>query len=133
MEFIKKAADKGVNEAQYALGVMYATGEDVPLDMALSRHRYGQAAQGGNTTAQFEYGFMLLLGEGGAVDFKAGKKMLEAAANAGEYQAAKLLAECYQDGLRGFPADVERWKHWRAKEESLAGEIKRQFRSTGNA
>jgi TPR repeat protein len=69
VEFIKKAAAKKVTEAKYALGVMYATGAGVAQDVALSRHWYGEAARAGNTTAQFKYGFMLLLGKRGPVVF----------------------------------------------------------------
>jgi TPR repeat protein len=64
-----RAAELGSIQAQRDLGCCFATGDDGwPLDPALGRLWYGRAAASGHADAQYNYGLMLLYGEGGPVD-----------------------------------------------------------------
>src|SRR6185295_17937502 len=86
-----RAADLGSVPAQRDLGCCYATGDDGwPLDLALARHWYGQAAAHGHADAQYNFGLMLLLGEGGTVD-PVGREWIERAAAQGDAAAVGYL------------------------------------------
>lgn len=64
-----RAAELGSVQAQRDLGCCYATGDDGwPRDPSLGRHWYGRAATSGHADAQYNYGLMLLYGEGGPAD-----------------------------------------------------------------
>jgi len=64
-----RAAELGSVQAQRDLGCCYATGDDGwPLDPVLGRVWYGRAAAAGHADAQYNYGLMLLYGEGGPAD-----------------------------------------------------------------
>jgi uncharacterized protein len=74
------AAELGSIQAQRDLGCAYATGDDGwPLDPARGRFWYGRAATSGHADAQFNYGLMLLHGEGGLID-TAGHEWIQRAA-----------------------------------------------------
>ena len=59
-----KLADKGVAEAQYNLGVIYANGEGVPENDALAVKWYRKAADQGDADAQYNLGVMHANGYG---------------------------------------------------------------------
>lgn len=64
-----RAAELGSVQAQRDLGCCYATGDDGwPLDPVLGRLWYGRAAAAGHADAQYNFGLMLLDGEGGPAD-----------------------------------------------------------------
>lgn len=68
-----RSAELGYPDAQRDLGCSYATGDyGFPKDEALGRLWYGRAAEQGHTDAQYNYGLMLLHGEGGPADPEAG-------------------------------------------------------------
>jgi predicted aspartyl protease len=48
----RKAADQGLDNAQFSLGVMYHNGEGVPQDLAQAGAWYRKAAKQGNADAQ---------------------------------------------------------------------------------
>ena len=53
---LKKAADAGMKEAQFELGVMYANGEGMKRDMALAATYIELAANQGSSAAQYALG-----------------------------------------------------------------------------
>ena len=57
-------AEAGDASAQYNLGVMYATGRDVPQDDAEAVAWYRRAAEQGHTEAQYNLGRMYAAGRG---------------------------------------------------------------------
>ena len=63
-EATRHAAEQGDADAQYNLGVMYATGEGVPQDEAEAVRWYRLAAEQGIATAQTNLGPMYDIGEG---------------------------------------------------------------------
>ena len=61
---LRKAADQGVDRAQYNLGVMYDNGTGVPLDDAEATKWYRKSAEQGYAPAQSNLGAMYDRGEG---------------------------------------------------------------------
>lgn len=87
-----EAAELGVLQAQRDLGCYYAIGEGgFPLDPRLGRLWYGRAAEGGHADAQYNYGLMLLFGEGGPAEPEGGKEWLGRAAAQGDTDAIDYL------------------------------------------
>lgn len=115
LSLLFRSAEGGYAEAQRDLGCMFATGDGIERDLSIARRWYGLAAEAGNTDAQYNFAFMLFLGEGGPVDFEGGKKYMELAALGREEQAIRFLAESYQLGSYGFPVNSEISETWRSK------------------
>ena len=65
----RQAADQGDAEAQYSLGLMYATGEGVPEDFTQAAAWWRKAADQGHADAQFGLGGMYATGQGVTQDF----------------------------------------------------------------
>ena len=61
---LRARAEAGDTEAQFTLGVIYATGEGVPQDSAEAVRWYRLAAEQGYPDAQFALGFAYANGEG---------------------------------------------------------------------
>jgi TPR repeat protein len=116
-----KAGELGSLEAQRDLGALYATGDWTgPRDPARAAEWYRRAADRGHADAQYNLGFMYLLGEGVTSDPKEGLRWLVRAADQGEDQSFRLLADLYRNGYYGVPLDIgeaERWdKRYRDSE-----------------
>ena len=89
-----RAAELGSPAAQRDLGCFYATGDSgFPKDQSSARNWYGLAAQQGHADAQYNYAFMLLLGEGGLADRERAYVSFRKAADAGKEEARRFLAE----------------------------------------
>ena len=54
--WFRKAADQGLAEAQFRLGVSYELGEGVPQDNSQAASWYRKSAEQGNASAQWNYG-----------------------------------------------------------------------------
>lgn len=81
------------------------------------RHWYGQAALQGGAVAMYEFGFSLLLGEGGPADPEGAVAWLEKAAVTDAHtaeEARRPLGDVLGDGLYGVARDPERAEYWRA-------------------
>jgi hypothetical protein len=90
-----RAAELGSADAQRALGCFYATGDDgFPKDEVLGRLWYGRAAAQGHADAQYNYGTMLLYGEGGPADREAAKDFIRRAAAQGDPCAIHFIENC---------------------------------------
>lgn len=91
---LTRAAELGYIEAQRELGCLYALGEDgFPKDQVLARLWYGRAANQGHADAQYNYGFMLWLGEGGPVEQQAGLNWMRKAADQGDLEAIRFVKD----------------------------------------
>jgi TPR repeat protein len=87
-----RAAGLGCADAQRDLGCFYATGDiGFPKDESSARHWYGMAAEQGQADAQYNYAFMLLLGEGGPADRQRAYAWFRKAAEAGQADARRFL------------------------------------------
>jgi hypothetical protein len=111
----------GDGDAQCGLGAIYATGDHDEWPSLKSEAKavrwYTRAAQHGHAAAQYNLGFMILLGEGTSADPDLALRWLERAAEGGSDDAAKLLCDLY-DGrgqARGIAHDPERAAHWRSR------------------
>ncbi len=84
------------------LAAVYAT--RTPPDLVRARRWYRRAAVAGDLRGCFEYGLMLLRGEGGAAHPAAGRRLLERAAKGRDLDALKVVAHAYRTGTLGFPS-----------------------------
>ena len=113
MNFLIEAGERGCVDAQRDLGAYYATGEWAgEKDEAKAVEWYTRAALQGHAMAQFDLGFMLLLGEGAAQDTAKGLEWLVKSADQGFRSSGRLLADIYREGVFGVPADPEKARHW---------------------
>lgn len=89
-----RAAELGLAQAQRDLGCYYAIGEGCfRKDEALSRLWYGRAAEQGHADAQYNYGLMLLHGEGGPAEPDAGIEWVRRSARQGDSGATHFLSQ----------------------------------------
>jgi len=82
---------------------------------------YSRAARKGEPTALFEYGLMLIDGEGGPKNPARGRRLVERAAANGNINALRVLAAAYDEGLLTFKRSTsraERVKRALAKQEA---------------
>jgi uncharacterized protein len=108
-----KAGELGSLEAQRDLGAYYATGEWAgPKDTALAIQWYRRAAERGHSDAQYNLGFMYVLGEGVQSDQEEGLRWLRLSAAQGEGAAMRLMADLYRNGYHGVPVDPLQAADW---------------------
>ena len=67
---IKALAEKGHADAQYELGKMYETGDDIPQDYKQAVYWYTKASDQGHPQAQYRLGYMYKQGQGVEQDHK---------------------------------------------------------------
>ncbi len=107
----RKAAEKGVAEAQYNLGFMYGEGEGVPQNFAEAVKWYRKAAEQGMAGAQFSLGLMYRNGQGVPRDYARAAKWYRKAAEQGFTIAQYSLGLMYYDG-EGVPQDDAQAHMW---------------------
>jgi TPR repeat protein len=111
-----KAGKLGSLEAQRDLGALYATGDWTgPKDPTQAVEWYRKAAERGHPDAQYNLGFMYLLGEGLSSDPEVGLRWLRRSADQGEGIAFRLLADLYRHGYYGVPLDIKQADYWDEK------------------
>lgn len=111
-----RAAELGSVSAQCALGTYYATGDwSGPQDFVEAAKWYGRAASTGDADAQYELGFMLLLGEGVEKDFRKAVNLIQEAAKQGHEDSILLLGDIYEKGSYGGEKNAELAAYWREK------------------
>ena len=94
------AAEKGVADAQFNLGFMYAEGRGVPEDAREAAKWYRMAAEKGHAKAQFNLGRMYAKGEGVPEDAREAVKWYRMAAEQGDALAQFNLGRMYAEGQR---------------------------------
>lgn len=87
---------------------------------------YRRAAEQGHPDAQYNLGFMYLLGEGVPSDADEGLRLLRRAADQEAESAFRLLADVYRNGYYGVPLDLAEATRW--DERSKLAEQKRAAR-----
>jgi TPR repeat protein len=90
------------------LAAVYATRQSPDLKRA--RHWYRRAALRGHDRSLFEYGLMLIQGEGGPKRPKQGRRYLERAAELGQVDALKVLAYSLSNGGYSYEPSRSRAK-----------------------
>ena len=108
VEWYRKAAEQGLAEAQYNLGVMYLNGTGVAKDEAKAVEWYRKAAEQGLAMAQYNLGVMYLNGMGVAGDPITGYAWLSIAAKAGCVPASDALSKLRRAMSRSDVAVAER-------------------------
>jgi len=96
-----EAANNGVANAQYNLGVLYHQGLGVDKSLETAMHLYNDAANSGHPEAQYNLGIANI--EGIGVPYNPGRaaRFFESAANKGITEAAYNLGLIYENGLLG--------------------------------
>jgi hypothetical protein len=108
-----RAGELGSLEAQRDLGALHATGDWTgPHDPVRAAEWYRRAAERGHKDAQYNLGFMYLLGQGISADPTEGLRWLRCAADQGDEQSLRLLADLYRNGYYGVPLDLEEAERW---------------------
>lgn len=99
--WFRKAADNGIANAAYNLGVLYHQGLGLKKDMKEAIRWYKTAAGKGHPEAQYNLGIAFIEGIGVPYDPQAAAKYFESAASAGVVEAAYNLGMIYENGLLG--------------------------------
>jgi localization factor PodJL len=110
---LRSAAIAGDAAAAYEVGVRYAEGRGVPVDMEEAAHWYERAASKDLTPAQFRYASLLEKGHGVKKDLAQARKLYLAAAAKGNGKAMHNLAVLYAEGIDGKPdyTAAAQWFH----------------------
>jgi len=123
--YLLRAGELGSRGAQRDLGALFATGDWAgPKDVELAVYWYRLAAERGHVDAQYNLGFMYILGEGTRADVKEGLRWLHLSAMQGDWCARHLLADLYRNGYYGVPKSTEEARRW--DHLQLVAELKRQ-------
>ncbi len=99
--WFREAADNGIANASYNLGVLYHQGLGVEKDLDRALYWYREAAKNGHPEAQYNLGISHI--EGIGVDYNAplAAAFFESSANQGIVEAAYNLGLIYENGLIG--------------------------------
>lgn len=92
LRLVEAEAEKGVPEAQYSLGRMYALGQGVEQDSIAAAQWYRKAAEQGLTEAQYQLGEAYGEGAGVPQDYVRAYQWMSRAAQSGDPQAKAALA-----------------------------------------
>ena len=109
--WFRKAAEKGIAEAQFELGVCYHYGEGVAQDFVKATYWYRKAAKQGYSNAQYNLGNRYYKGEGVKQNYsKAVHWWLKSAKQGYSYAQLKVGLFYYQ-GL-GVKQNTKKAKYW---------------------
>ena len=95
IRWLTAAAKQESGYAEYALALVYLTGEDAPKDSVKALSLLKRSAGRGNQFAQYRLGKLLLQGEDAPKDVKAAIRWLTAAAEQGNQYAQYALGKLY--------------------------------------
>jgi TPR repeat protein len=124
-EWYRKAANQGLDVAQFKLGWMYESGHGVPQDYAEAGSWYRKAADQGLAEAQRYLGDMYEKGRGTPQDYAEAAKWWRKAADQGNADAQFSLGAAYTLG-RGVPEDYAEGVKWHRKAADQ-GDVYSQF------
>lgn len=109
-KWFKKAAAQNTGDAAFRLGNFYLNYKQ-PADEKQARVWLLKAAHGGNRTAMFDAGRMLMSGQGGDVATSEGLGLINRSAELGTLQAQMTLVDVYAGG-KGTKADPQLALKW---------------------
>jgi TPR repeat protein len=121
---MRRAADAGNPQAQYALATLYKEGHGVPKNPEEAARLLALAARADYTDAEIEYGIALFNGTGIPKNESAAAAFLLKAARKGSAPAQSRVAFMYATG-RGIKADPVEAGRWHLI--ALAGGVNDQF------
>ncbi|MBQ0074997.1 MAG: sel1 repeat family protein [Prevotella sp.] len=97
--WLKKAGDKGFNEAYHNLGMIYKNGKcGKKQNFELAYEAFLKGALGGSNTCQYDTGFMLYKGLGCQQDYYKALDYFQIASGNGNPYAIYMLGLCYRNG-----------------------------------
>lgn len=105
--WFREAADNGIPNAKYNMGVLYHQGIGVKPDLDKALDLYAQAASLGHPEAQYNLGIAYIGGIGYPYDPAKAAVNFESAAKSGVMEAAYNLGLIYENGLLGKPQPDE--------------------------
>ncbi|GAB5501321.1 MAG: hypothetical protein PsegKO_36320 [Pseudohongiellaceae bacterium] len=95
-----RAAEQGLDLAQYNLAILYFTGRGVEQDFAAAHRWTLAAAEQGHVNAQYNLASLLMDGSGVEPDVEQAIVWFSRAARSGHADAAFVLANLFNDGDR---------------------------------
>lgn len=98
---LQEKAEQGDAESQAQLGVLYATGIQVPKNMEVALKWYQKSADQGNSLGQYNLAFMYIRGTGVKEDLAKGRELLKLSADQGFDKAKFDLGYMILQGLGG--------------------------------
>jgi len=110
--WFREAADGGIGNAAYNLGVLYHQGLGVERDLDRALYWYREAAKRGHPEAQYNLGIAHIEGIGTDYNAPLAAAFFESAANQGITEAAYNLGLIYENGLMGGSAKAEDAMLW---------------------
>ena len=111
VDWLRKAAEAGLAQAQYNLGLLYESGIGVTRSLTAATEWWEKAAEQGHVDAQVQVGTQYFLGRGAPKDWTLAAKWYEAAAENGDVGAQYLIASFYEHG-DGVAQDLKRALVW---------------------
>ena len=108
---LRQAAEQGLAEGQFNLGVMYDRGKGVPENDKTAVSWFTLAAEQGNANAQYNLGVMYANGDGVPENDKTAVKWFTLAAEQGSANAQDYLGFMYEYG-DGVLTDTKRAYMW---------------------
>jgi hypothetical protein len=109
--WFREAANQGIANARYNLGVLYHQGLGVKPDIKEAIRWYKSAAELGHPEAQYNLGIAYIEGIGVGYDPQLAANNFESAARQGIVEAAYNLGLIYENGLLG-QAQPDQALHW---------------------
>jgi TPR repeat protein len=113
--WLEYSASRGYNEAQWAIGNIYANG-DVGVGIEANKEKafkyYKEAAESGFSMAFYDYAIDLMTGDGGVKDTQEGEKWMLKAADSDDIAAIKFFVNVYRDGYCDIKPDIQRLQYW---------------------
>jgi len=118
LDSLKEKAKHGNADAQYNLGNMYLTGQDVPRDFAEAKKWYLKAAGQGHADAQYSLGNMYYKGKGSSINIEEAMTWYRKAAEQGHATAQLYLGNIYYEGrvVKQDYAEAIKWYCQSAKQ-----------------
>ncbi|MBN9692819.1 MAG: sel1 repeat family protein [Verrucomicrobia bacterium] len=117
LEWFRKAADRGLDEASYKLGLMFQLGMGVEKDCGEAIKWLRRAAERGHTAAGIQLGFLYLDGQDIAKNFAEAIRWFGKAAEQGSSPAQYNLGNLYTDPQGPNQDDAEAVKWFRLAAE----------------
>lgn len=111
LEKLKRLAEKGDVESQYALGKAYDDGEGIVQDDSKAVYWYAKAAKQGHVKSQNLLGDMYYFGEGVEQDIEKAVEFYTKAANQGDAGSQAILGGLYFLGNQ-VPEDINKSIHY---------------------
>lgn len=110
--WFREAADQGIANASYNLGVLYHQGLGVERDLDRALYWYREAAKLGHPEAQYNLGIAYIEGIGTTYDANIAAAFFESSANQGVVEAAYNLGLIHENSLIGKSSKQEEALMW---------------------